>query len=235
MRWKCAISLCISVAGVRRVGDDRIGRAVMVERKRILAGADVAGIDAAQAEGFQMPDQRAVASTRLGEACGCRAGTGSAAPPLPVASGRNRLAALEVGSLAHLTRPLRSAMSVSRLLQHSWCAPAAPDGAGRPSNTDNAAADFALALPASWTGMSKTGQPRRPESRQRRSSTPACTRSPMNVWEASTPASTVAGEQRDTSAGHFACIGKSKCPALWIRPAPEQILAENGGVCGRFS
>ena len=39
----------------------------MVERKRILAAADVAGIDAAQAERFQMPDQVAVAGTRLGK------------------------------------------------------------------------------------------------------------------------------------------------------------------------
>ena len=55
MPWKCSISPCISVAVrlVGRIGDDRIGRAVMVERKRILAAADVAGIDAAQAEGFQ--------------------------------------------------------------------------------------------------------------------------------------------------------------------------------------
>ena len=45
------------VARPRRIRDDRVGRAVMVERKRILTGADVAGIDAAQAEGFQMPDQ----------------------------------------------------------------------------------------------------------------------------------------------------------------------------------
>ena len=89
------------LAGVRRVRDDRVGRAVMVERKRILAGADVAGIDAAQAERFQMPDQRAVASTGLGKGADRREGTESAAPPLPVASGRNRLAALEVGSLAH--------------------------------------------------------------------------------------------------------------------------------------
>ena len=39
----------------------------MVERKRILAGADVAGIDAAQAERFQMPDQVAVAGAWLGK------------------------------------------------------------------------------------------------------------------------------------------------------------------------
>ena len=79
------------LAGVRRVRDDRIGRAVMVERKRILAGADVAGIDTAQAKGFQVPDQRAVTSTRLGKGSDATGeGTGSAAAPLPVASGRNR-------------------------------------------------------------------------------------------------------------------------------------------------
>ena len=76
---------------VRRIRDDRIDRAVMVERKRILAGADVAGIDAAQAEGFQMPDQVAVAGTRLGKGPdAAREGTGSAAALLPVASDRNQ-------------------------------------------------------------------------------------------------------------------------------------------------
>src|SRR5258705_7456041 len=51
----------------RRVGDDAIGRAVMVERKRVLPGADVAGIGAAHAEGFQMPDQCAVAAAWFGK------------------------------------------------------------------------------------------------------------------------------------------------------------------------
>ena len=89
------------VAGIGRICDDRIGRAVMVERKRILAGTDVAAIDTAQAEGFQMPDQRAVAGTRLGKACGRREDAGSAAPPLPWRRVEISLAALEVGTLAH--------------------------------------------------------------------------------------------------------------------------------------
>ena len=55
------------LARLRRVRDDNVGRAVMVERKRILTVADVAGIDTAQAEFFQMPDQRTVAGTRLGK------------------------------------------------------------------------------------------------------------------------------------------------------------------------
>jgi hypothetical protein len=55
-------------SGVRRVRDDAIGRAVLVESKRILAGANLAGIDTAQAEILEMPYQRAVASTGLGKA-----------------------------------------------------------------------------------------------------------------------------------------------------------------------
>ena len=52
-----------SSAAVRRVCDDRIDRTVMAHRQRVLAGADVAGIDASQAEGFQMPDQVTIAGT----------------------------------------------------------------------------------------------------------------------------------------------------------------------------
>jgi hypothetical protein len=37
------------------------------KRERVLAGRNVAGIDAAQAEGFQVPRQIAVAGARLGE------------------------------------------------------------------------------------------------------------------------------------------------------------------------
>jgi hypothetical protein len=52
----------------RRVGDDRrAGRPIGVDRKCVLAGADVALPDAAQAERFKMPDQIAVAGTRLGK------------------------------------------------------------------------------------------------------------------------------------------------------------------------
>ena len=51
---------------VRRIGDDR-HPAKAVDRQRILAAAYVTAIDAAQAEGFQMPDQRAVTSARLGK------------------------------------------------------------------------------------------------------------------------------------------------------------------------
>ena len=39
----------------------------MVEFKRILPRADVAGIDAAQAEGFQMPNQITCACAGLGK------------------------------------------------------------------------------------------------------------------------------------------------------------------------
>ena len=91
MRWKCGISLCSSVAGVGRIGDDRVGRAVMVERKRILAGADVAGIDATQAERFQMPDQITVAGTGLGEGSDPAARRyGISGSTLPVVSDRNQ-------------------------------------------------------------------------------------------------------------------------------------------------
>lgn len=56
------------VAPVGRIRDDCVGRAVMVERKRILTGADVTGADAAQAKPFEMPHQCAAAGTGLGEA-----------------------------------------------------------------------------------------------------------------------------------------------------------------------
>src|SRR4249920_2260050 len=49
------------LADVRRVRNDCIARAVVVERQRILSGAYVAGMDAAQPERFQMPDQIAFA------------------------------------------------------------------------------------------------------------------------------------------------------------------------------
>ena len=96
------------VARPGRVRDDRIGRAVMVECKRILTVTDVAGIDTAQAEDFQMPHQCAVASTRLGKA----------ADATKVRNQRDHccrwrrveisLAALEVGPLAHQLAPVSS-------------------------------------------------------------------------------------------------------------------------------
>ena len=73
----------------------------MVERKRILAAADVAGIDAAQPEGFQMAHQRAVTAARLGE----RAHAAQLRDQRQHRRARRRveiaLTALEVGSLAH--------------------------------------------------------------------------------------------------------------------------------------
>ena len=109
MLWKCAISPCITSRDVGRIGNDRIGRAVMVERKRILAGADVAGIDAAQAEGFQVPDQIAITGTGLGKGAGCRGeGTGSAAALPPVVSDRNQPRRLsKAGTLTHSTTSYR--------------------------------------------------------------------------------------------------------------------------------
>src|SRR6478672_10912347 len=88
---------------VRWVRDDRISRAVIVERKRVLTVVDVAAIDAAQAKGFQVPDQRAITRARLGK--------GSDAPAAKVRNQRHHccpwrrieisFAALEVASLAH--------------------------------------------------------------------------------------------------------------------------------------
>jgi hypothetical protein len=82
-----------------------IGPAVMVERKRIVTVADVATVNATQAEGFEVSDQRAVPSTRLGKAT----------DPTKVRNQRHRcrpwcrvevcLPALEVGSLAHHPAP----------------------------------------------------------------------------------------------------------------------------------
>jgi hypothetical protein len=56
MPRKCAIQPVRQVAGVRRVADDYISRTVGVDREGVLVGADVAAIDAAQTEAFQMPD-----------------------------------------------------------------------------------------------------------------------------------------------------------------------------------
>ena len=65
----------------------------MVERKRILAGTDVAGIDASQAEPFQMPDQVAVSSARLCKAPDSAKGPRSAAAPLSLVWRKIALAA----------------------------------------------------------------------------------------------------------------------------------------------
>jgi hypothetical protein len=69
---------------IGRVGDDRVGVAIPVERQRVLAGRDVAGMDATQPERFQMAHQRAVTTARLGERaypprkCGISGGTAAA-------------------------------------------------------------------------------------------------------------------------------------------------------------
>jgi hypothetical protein len=64
----------------------------VLERECILAAANVASIDTAQAERFQVADQRAVAGTRLGKGSDATAAKmrKSAAPQRPVASGRSR-------------------------------------------------------------------------------------------------------------------------------------------------
>jgi hypothetical protein len=51
----------------QRVSDDRVDRAVGVDRQRVLASSNVALIGAMQAEGFQVPDQIPVAGTWLGK------------------------------------------------------------------------------------------------------------------------------------------------------------------------
>ena len=88
-----------------------VGRAVMVEHKRILAGADVAAIDAAQAEGFQMPDQGAVAGTGLGKAADAAKVRDQRHHCCPWRRVEIGLAALEVGSLAHQPAPRVSDIS----------------------------------------------------------------------------------------------------------------------------
>jgi hypothetical protein len=62
--WRCAQPVH-QVPRPRRVRDDRVDLAVVVEREGILIVADVARIGAAQSKGFQMPDQRALTSARL--------------------------------------------------------------------------------------------------------------------------------------------------------------------------
>jgi hypothetical protein len=46
-------------------GDNRVIVAVAFAGERVLAGRDVAAIDAAQPEGFKMPDQIVVTAARL--------------------------------------------------------------------------------------------------------------------------------------------------------------------------
>src|SRR5262245_57455680 len=91
------------VAGIRRVCDDGVGGAVTVERKRIVAAADVISVDTVQAEAFEMPHQGAVTGTRLSE------GRDAAIAKVrdqgyhcgPWRRVEISLAALEVRSLAH--------------------------------------------------------------------------------------------------------------------------------------
>jgi 3,4-dihydroxy-2-butanone 4-phosphate synthase len=52
-------------AGVRRVRNDRVDSTVVADAERILTAADVVGIDASQAERFQMPGQVALAGAGL--------------------------------------------------------------------------------------------------------------------------------------------------------------------------
>ena len=86
----------------RRVGDDHVRSAVMVDREGVLAGRDVAPVDAAQPVGFPgaAPGRRHRRIVR--RRCGCGEGAELAgAPPW-----RDRIvvavAALEVGPLAHV-------------------------------------------------------------------------------------------------------------------------------------
>ena len=99
------------LAGVGRICNDRIGHAVLLDRERILAGANVAGIDAAQAEGFKVPDQRPVAGTGLSKAADAAKVRDQRHHCCPWRRVEISLAALEVGSLAHLAQPLRSVTS----------------------------------------------------------------------------------------------------------------------------
>ena len=98
-----------------------IGRAVIVERKRILAGADVAAIDAAQAEGFQMPDQSAVAGTRLGKGPDAAKVRDQRQHRGPWRRVEISLAALEVGSLAHQPAPRVSDRTATALAFRFAC------------------------------------------------------------------------------------------------------------------
>jgi hypothetical protein len=92
------------LAGVRRVRNDRVNRTIMIEGKRILTGADVAGVDAAQAKGFQVPDQIAGAGTRLGKFLHAAKVRDQRHYCRPWRRVEISLATLELGSLAHITR-----------------------------------------------------------------------------------------------------------------------------------
>jgi hypothetical protein len=90
------------LAGVGRVSDDAIGRAVGVDRERVLAEANI--IDAAQAERFQMLDKIAVAGAWLREGAYAAQVRNQWHDGSPWRRVEVSLAAFEFSSLAHLGR-----------------------------------------------------------------------------------------------------------------------------------
>ena len=100
----------MSFALIRRIGDDRVGVAIRVHRQGVLAGCDVAGIGAAQPEGFQMAHQRAVTAARLGKL----ADAAQVRDQRWHRSGRRRVEiardSLEIGTLAHVARAVMKSL-----------------------------------------------------------------------------------------------------------------------------
>ena len=66
---------------VQRVSDSHLRAAILIERQGVLTGRNVASVDAAQPEAFQMAHQTAVASDTVRRTSGSREGVESAAAP----------------------------------------------------------------------------------------------------------------------------------------------------------
>ena len=100
------------LAGVGWVGDDRVRFvAVGIDRKRVLAGADVAAIDASQLVRFQMPNQIAIAGARFGESANATQVRDQGRHSSPWCRIEVGFAAFEVRSFAHQRSTLISASS----------------------------------------------------------------------------------------------------------------------------
>jgi hypothetical protein len=98
-----------------RVRDDRIGRAIGIDRKGILSSADVALPNAAQTKRFQMPDQIAITSARFCKGVNAVQVRNQRHHRRPGRRIEISLAAFEVGSFAHLGFSLTHGGGVARL------------------------------------------------------------------------------------------------------------------------
>ncbi len=138
------------VAGVRRVRDDRIGRAVIVEFKRILTVPNVARISAAQLEGFQdgAPARRHRSTARRTSAP--RAGVESAVAPRRTASGRS-----PAGSARNWNACPCCARVVVTGFPPARCQVLSSNSRGSSAPPDGRPAAVCAALRSSWFGRGR--------------------------------------------------------------------------------